>query len=100
MTDQIKSGGEIARLAQLLCDQTLRRAPGNRDETIDLLDAALSRTPAKAGEDGVERAQIVAWLRGLHWTHRDHKAGQQFAEAIERGEHVAALSSIEETRGE
>jgi hypothetical protein len=34
-----------------------------------------------------ERAEIVAWLRGLHWTHPHFKAAQFFADALDRGEH-------------
>ena len=108
MTNQIKSGGEIARLAQLLCDQTLRRAPGNRDETIDLLDAALSLTPAKAGEDGVREAgqrvlhdKVHAEARAIHLKDMT-QSGYDFWLIRVAAEHGAriALSSIEEPRGE
>lgn len=37
-----------------------------------------------------ERAAIVAWLRGLHWTHHLRPAAEKLADAIERGEHVKA----------
>ncbi len=40
--------GEVTRLARLLCAQTLHGEPGNRDETIGLLDAALSGLPNEA----------------------------------------------------
>lgn len=40
----------ILTLAKLLCDQTLRGAPGNRDETVELLDAALSAPQQSEGE--------------------------------------------------
>ena len=35
-----------------------------------------------------ERAAVVAWLRGLNWTHMHHNQAQFFAAAIERGDHV------------
>ncbi len=35
-----------------------------------------------------ERAQIVAWLRNLHWTHRDAEPAKRIADAIEAGAHV------------
>lgn len=34
-----------------------------------------------------ERAAIVAWLRGLHWTHTHARAGDLFAGVFEAGEH-------------
>lgn len=36
-----------------------------------------------------ERAAVVAWLEGLHWTHANHKPALFFADAIEAGEHLA-----------
>lgn len=34
-----------------------------------------------------EKAQIVAWLRGFHWTHRYKEEADSLADAIEAGEH-------------
>lgn len=51
--------------------------------------AAISTLPAAASVEAGERAQIVAWLRG-----HDHGApltiARQLADAIERGDHLAA----------
>lgn len=41
---------------------------------------------AQAAADN-ERAQIVAWLRGFHWTHRSKDAADRLAQAIQDGEH-------------
>ena len=43
---------------------------------------------AKLAEAEGEQAKIVAWLRGLHWTHRDYDEAQRFADAIEAGQHM------------
>ena len=34
-----------------------------------------------------ELDRVVAWLRGLHWTHKHYGAAQFFAEALSRHEH-------------
>lgn len=34
-----------------------------------------------------ERAAIVAWLRGLHWTNVNYHAAKLLADAIQRGDH-------------
>lgn len=35
-----------------------------------------------------ERADVVAWLRGLHWTHVHNQEALFFAAAIEEGVHT------------
>ena len=89
MTNQIKSGRE------------LESCPACGALPCDWVDNPFSPTPAKAGEDGDERAQIVAWLLRhadgeLSNNYHVQRAAKAFAEAIERGDH---LSSIEEPRG-
>ena len=43
-----------------------------------------------------EREAIVDWLRGLHWTHRYKQAATLFADAIERGDHLARPAKEDE----
>lgn len=51
----------------------------------ELRDVARAIIPIIRDED---RAQIVAWLRNLHWTHRDAEPAKRIADAIEAGAHV------------
>ncbi len=60
----------------------------NLAEAVRSNSSALSRLFARhrSTAAAAERARIVAWLRGLHWTHRDKEAYTRMAGAIERGE--------------
>lgn len=51
-------------------------------------DDYLVRCFAEAMEH--ERAAVVTWLRGLHWTHHLRPAAEKLADAIERGDHTEA----------
>lgn len=75
----------IERLRQL----ELRITAGANETCRQAADAIERLTAQLAEARQAERAAVVAWLEGLHWTHANHKPALFFADAIKRGVHRA-----------